>query len=487
MKIHVKHLKIHRNITNNFHCGYNRCNKIFELEVSFRSHVSRFHLHQRQETKINEISTAADSGGKFVCNVSICKMQFQYYSDFTKHLKSHMNANIKVQCPFPKCMKAYDNVSSFTGHLSRTHRNAEKDIVIVDESNAFNNVCDLHPNEDQGLILDEDPIFVSQISNQIVSNNDSPTMEQNLENLFIKNVTQFYMKLESQFLIPVSALQYIISEYCNIYKENQCFIKSRLRNKLIQQNIEESVIESVINEVFNFDLFTNTNKMLDSNYKRKQFYSESYDYIQPVQIKLPSEKFQEKYFHYVPPAETIRCLYQDKNLEDCLSHKKVNKETGLIKDCRDGTVYLNNKDLHENPDALEIVIFQDAFETVNPLGAAKVKHKLLGIYMSFWNIPEHLRSHVNTIKLVGLCREKNFNHEIVFGRIVSDLEKIRSEGVKINNDKTVKGILLFIIGNNLGSHSLGGFKENFSNSEYFCRYSLIQRSQFHEDNDCYEG
>ncbi|XP_024908468.1 uncharacterized protein LOC112486333 [Cynoglossus semilaevis] len=42
----------------------------------------------------------------------------------------------------------------------------------------------------------------------------------------------------------------------------------------------------------------------------------------------------------------------------------------------------------------------------------------------------------------------------------------------------VKGALYCIAGDNLGSHTLGGFTENFSSSEYFCRYCLISRTAF---------
>lgn len=35
-----------------------------------------------------------------------------------------------------------------------------------------------------------------------------------------------------------------------------------------------------------------------------------------------------------------------------------------------------------------------------------------------------------------------------------------------------------ISGDNLGSHGVGGFVENFSVSHYFCRYCDIKRSSF---------
>ncbi|CAI5693834.1 unnamed protein product [Oreochromis niloticus] len=42
----------------------------------------------------------------------------------------------------------------------------------------------------------------------------------------------------------------------------------------------------------------------------------------------------------------------------------------------------------------------------------------------------------------------------------------------------VKGALYCIAGDNLGSHCIGGFTENFSSSVYLCRYCLLTRTEF---------
>ena len=205
--------------------------------------------------------------------------------------------------------------------------------------------------------------------------------------------------------------------------------------------------------------------------------------MEPIQIKLPSEKSENKYFHYVPIEETIKRLYVDKSLEGNILYKKgIRDNKEVLRDFSDGSIYLQNKQIQENPEAIILMGFQDAFETVNPLGAAKVKHKVIGIYINFLNLPEYLRSHINTIKLIGLVKEKDFNHDVVCGKIVEGLKRLQSCGIKINTDKIVKAVLLFMTGDNLGSHSLGGFTENFSRAEYFCRYCLVSRELFEAQN-----
>jgi len=52
-------------------------------------------------------------------------------------------------------------------------------------------------------------------------------------------------------------------------------------------------------------------------------------------------------------------------------------------------------------------------------------------------------------------------------------------GIEIEEGKHVRGTITCVVGDNLGSHSLGGFTESFSSSDYFCRFCTMSRSEFH--------
>lgn len=97
--------------------------------------------------------------------------------------------------------------------------------------------------------------------------------------------------------------------------------------------------------------------------------------------------------------------------------------------------------------------------------------------MSLGNLPDYVRTHVNSIKLVALCKKEEFNHEKVYGKIVEDLKKLETEGIQIGGH-ILKGGLVFITGDNLGTHGLGGFTENFSTVNYLCRFCMMTRSEF---------
>lgn len=48
--------------------------------------------------------------------------------------------------------------------------------------------------------------------------------------------------------------------------------------------------------------------------------------------------------------------------------------------------------------------------------------------------------------------------------------------------KTYNGSLVAVLGDNPGSHQIGGFTENFSNSKFFCRFCFYDRESLLANN-----
>ena len=53
------------------------------------------------------------------------------------------------------------------------------------------------------------------------------------------------------------------------------------------------------------------------------------------------------------------------------------------------------------------------------------------------------------------------------------MKDIELNGVEMEDGSYKKGAVGVILGDNLGSHGLGGFVENFASSEYFCRFCQV--------------
>lgn len=189
--------------------------------------------------------------------------------------------------------------------------------------------------------------------------------------------------------------------------------------------------------------------------------------------------------YYVPICESIKILFKNDHFVQQYFSKKV--QSNNFSDICHGNYYKKSIFFSKNTDALQILLYQDAFEVCNPLGAFKSKHKIIGIYYTICNIPPWQRSKVEQIQLVALIYEsciKRFGFERVLNVIIDDLKKIETEGLNIeikDNVINLKGTLIAVAGDNLGSHQIGRFNEYFKLTGYFCRYCYTNNIKSQND------
>ncbi len=138
--------------------------------------------------------------------------------------------------------------------------------------------------------------------------------------------------------------------------------------------------------------------------------------------------------------------------------------------------------------SLSLILYQDAFEVVNPLGSGKIKHKILAVYLTLADLMPHNRSSTAHMPLALLCRVQDlmyFGQDLVMGSLVKDLKDLELNGVTLSDGNVYKGALCAIAGDNLGSYNI----EYFSKSSHFCRYCEITRDELKADplnqgNEC---
>ena len=190
---------------------------------------------------------------------------------------------------------------------------------------------------------------------------------------------------------------------------------------------------------------------------------------------------KKEVFHYVPIRETLKVMCEDKCVKSHTLRSPIEGKSAL-EDVQDGMVFKKNQFFRENPNALQIILFQDACELSNPLGSAKKKHKLLGVYFTLGNLDPRCHSQIDHMQLVLLCKEshlKEYGQGKVFGPLVSDIQTLENTGITLQNGGVVKGTIITICGDNLGSHCIGGFCESFK-AHYYCRYCNRTKAQIIE-------
>ena len=204
-------------------------------------------------------------------------------------------------------------------------------------------------------------------------------------------------------------------------------------------------------------------------------------------------------FHLSSPTDTIICPFSK-----CQHNSIVfdNAYTYSVHVCRihstdKGTVSKQNKESkivnseyarelcpYDYQNFIKIILFQDAFEVCNCIGATKNKFIIIAVYMIILNIPPHLRSKIDNIKLVILCFDKyiaSVGWEKLLKKLVADLQELEKNGIAIFVDgrtTTFYGTFIAILGDSLGSHQIGGYTENFIKSNNCFRYCEISRDDF---------
>ena len=127
--------------------------------------------------------------------------------------------------------------------------------------------------------------------------------------------------------------------------------------------------------------------------------------MKPVAKYLGGDGSRKKMCHYVPIKETLQAMFRDtsiqNNLQEC---DNTTKDFSELRDICDGMMFKQNEFFQSNPSGLQILLYQDSFEAVNPLGAAGGKHKLLGVYFMLGNLHPAVRSRIDTLQLVLYAR-----------------------------------------------------------------------------------
>lgn len=298
---------------------------------------------------------------------------------------------------------------------------------------------------------------------------------------YTENLALFYLGLQAKYLVPASTITEIANEMRTLQDIQQEYTVNVLSQELEQYGVPAATLKCMGNNVYEKSPMheaLNANGLLSTHHRRLQYYKTHYNYVQPVEIRLGyNEKGEKRHYYYIPRLESLKVL-----LKGGAARKSFNPsvEDDVLCDYNDGHAIRSNAMLALDPDFLKVMLFQDAFEVVNPLGSAKQKHNILGVYFTLGNLCPYERSTVDQIQLVLLCLEKDckyFGVDTVFRELVSDLRELEENGISFDGN-TYKGTLTCIMGDNLGSHMIGGFTENFSCAEHFCRYCLITKNSF---------
>ncbi|CAN8029998.1 unnamed protein product [Ixodes persulcatus] len=198
----------------------------------------------------------------------------------------------------------------------------------------------------------------------------------------------FYLKLESKYCLPASTVQHLWQEIENLHgSSKQCMFKA-LYDRL-EERLGTADAKEIVADANSHDVFSSLNAtVFNSEHKRRAYFKQKVSYVQPVQIYLGRDgNKRDCSFQYVPVLETLKSLLQNGSLADCILNTSLDdRDASYMKDISDGSAYKSNPLFKTRLPTFKLLLYQDAFEVVNPLGSARKKHKLVGAYFTLANL-----------------------------------------------------------------------------------------------------
>lgn len=275
--------------------------------------------------------------------------------------------------------------------------------------------------------------------------------------------------------IPKSTIQWVIQKtkrlFCNELQDISNFIDESDDKVKMKNYVQSKKI-----------LFSG----IDSDYKIEKLYKNFSDYVKPLPVYLSTREkqvFDPKFqiyktisktcnFAYIPILSTLGFILSTPGIEKVIRFGEKKSNIKTYKSIFDGSIYQNSPLMQQCKKPLEIGLYYDETEVVNPLGTKVKKHKIGGIYFTLLNMPPALNSRLNHIHLVALFRvsdvtDQNKTLNDVLAPILRDLKILEIEGIQVNN-VIYKGTVGGFSADNLGANDAFGMVKSFR-AKHYCK------------------
>lgn len=485
----IYHQQIHSETFNfRFRCPLPNCQHSYDTFKCVQAHLSH-----HGTVNIDEVADPATINSK----CAYCEEPISTNRAYCKHLKKHLKEGLHVSCPFSACSRSneFSSLSIFSTHLSQCHPGWLQDygdsalhqapqVNLQEDYEPYLETNNLEGSDDEVELQNDD----SDSSSTCSSERDE---EYGLDHdEVVRYIAHFYAMIEGKKIVPASTVDALAKKLALISEILQEKLKRDLKRTLTQAGLSETVTQDVIDSVLTMDPLYNAHHVqspgatLLTSSRRNTYYIRHFklqDFIE-INLKKNPQDTEDK-VQYIDVKETLSLLLEDPSVQRVLEKSFSAPESNgtHLKDYTDGSVFRESSTPMKR---IDLLLFMDAFNCANPLGSAKRKHKIHGMYMTLGNFLPYMRSFLKSMRLVLLVNDKSLKKsekmfKKCFQKLLKDLKYLEEHGIDFKGEK-IPFRLQFIQGDNLGQNTLGGFVESFT-STHFCRFCDLHYDQFKED------
>ena len=515
---YAQHVKVHQSLKrkqlskNTIPCCFG-CDTSFSNIPSFASHISRYHKEKGNKRQVEQLAVINVEGKVVRCPIASCQCAITTRPQYLEHMVEHLRIGLSFMCPL--CIstkKPFDNVFKFRVHTARYHPDDHRAFdpapidVICSRPCMFVGspllqegpvVADSDAEDDPLLLATEGEVMNSdqEDASSIAQPDFFEKDDLYPEHLIKDELARFYLKLEGEFVLPTTQVQAISEEVKLVTELIHHRLKKALMKELTEAGIIDVVRESVAAKTFKQDPVFNIHhkhedvEQLGTHHMRQKYWHKRFPYTAPKQIRVgTSDVGKARNAHYLSIRETMQLLFRDKKLNNLLEQSfDRDCASNVLSDYYHGSAYAQHRTQHPDGRCFQLLLFQDEFD-FNAYSASGGLYKPNGFYYSLGNLPAEYRSKVDLIQLAYMilakdmkatAQEELLDHDklkAVLKPLIDELIDLKINGINFNGE-IIPVCLLFLIGDSLGQHQIGGYVRNFS-SEYTCRFCPMSKTDF---------
>jgi len=427
----------------------------------------------------NTLSSFRDRLNRVIAMSYVCYICKELINGGTRSLFSHLRSahfvcelrNVTLRCGQGDCVRCYTSFNSLARHLRNEHPNIEAADRSVEVNDANVSVTDDHCDVE---IREADS--VENVSREPFDINST--------------AAAFVASLFSSSSVTQKNVQSVIEHTTSLVGDIVANISTVVSSSLANVNASSLDMQHVQNTILQY---AEPFKMLNSQHKREKYFHKKFGMVKARSILLGNHYDQvmdpasgamrqiikRDTFQYVPLLKLLALLLSDAGIRDA-TDATHHAGDGYMQDFCDGSLFENIPLFVEDKTALQLCMYFDECEVVNPLGSRKGIHKIGFIYLSLWNLHPVVRSRLNNIHILAAFNSIDrvkYGFGKILAPIVKDLKELeRGVDLKLHDDTFVhkRGTLIQIVGDNLGLNQLCGFVESFS-ALHFCRLCMSSK------------
>ncbi|CAF1322994.1 unnamed protein product [Adineta steineri] len=407
------------------------------------------------------------------------------FAELFKHIQYVHNGQLdfKVRCELgPLCGRVYSTFAGYKSHIYREHADLlNKDLYRKE----MQITTDTHDDE---ILSATNYATQSVVNTQIYDGeNEQDESERETETddedtIRWPLLTETIARSEGHCL-PQNIIQTITSGLKSLIELIYQLLRMKNQKTTINSVTNDSILLTDVNEVIS-NITERITDITKNEHRFLKLCKKYFSYTPAKEIKLENP---DQIAYYIPIECSIQQMLKKPDVLTMLIknfNENVNRnimDTDLMFNFRHGLLGKQHTVLKNKPDALLLQLYIDDIGLTNPIGAKKDTQKVTMIYFQLEDLPDTIKSMLNSIGVVAMCHSSYLtnksNRKKCFDPIVEDLNALQTNGIFIPTLQTHLNFAFTVVtGDHLASNDIGGFQKFFNTGE-FCRHCHINYDQ----------